>query len=64
MDDALADARFALEIINYGRPLVDRAHVWRSLQRRKPNLERKYAGQAAADSRQMAAVWATLTRAA
>jgi hypothetical protein len=64
MDDALSDARFALEIINCGRPLVDRAHIWRALQRRRPSLERKRAVQAAADSRQMAAAWAALTRAA
>jgi predicted nucleotidyltransferase len=64
MEDAFADARFALEIIAHGRPLVDRACVWRSLQRRRPILERKSAEQATANSRQMADAWARLTCAA
>jgi predicted nucleotidyltransferase len=64
MEDALADARFALEIVTHGRPLVDRAGVWRSLQRRRSSLERKSAEQAIVDSRQMAAAWVRLTRAA
>lgn len=64
MEDALADARFALEILAHGRPLVDRAGVWRSLQRRRSSLERESAEQAIVDSRQMAAAWVRLTRAA
>lgn len=64
MDDALADARFALEVVEHGRPLVDRARVWRSLQGRKSSFERQSAEQAAANSRQMAAAWARLTRVA
>lgn len=64
MDDALCDARFALEIIDHGRPLVDRAHVWLSLQRHRSSLEHKSALQATINSQQMVAAWAGLTQAA
>jgi hypothetical protein len=62
--DALADGRFAVEIIDHGRPLVDRAGVWSSLRRRRPGLARKGIAQAAARQEEMAAAWARLVRAA
>jgi predicted nucleotidyltransferase len=62
--DALADGRFALEIVDHGRPLVDRADVWLSLRRRRSSLVRMAAAQAAARERQMGEAWVRLVRAA
>jgi predicted nucleotidyltransferase len=64
LEDALADGRFALEIIDHGRPLTDRGEVWASLRRRRPGLVRKGAAQAAVREREIAAAWQTLVRAA
>jgi predicted nucleotidyltransferase len=64
LEDALADARFALEIIDHGRPLTDRGEVWASLRRRHPGLVRKAAAQAATREQEMVAAWETLVRAA
>jgi predicted nucleotidyltransferase len=62
--DALADGRFALEIIDHGRPLVDRADTWSSLRRRRSSLVRIAAAQATAREQQMADAWARFVRAA
>lgn len=64
LEDGLADGRFALEIIDHGRPLTDRGGVWASLRRRRPSLARKATEQATAREREMAAAWETLVRAA
>jgi predicted nucleotidyltransferase len=63
LEDALANGRFALEIIDHGRPLTDRGEVWASLRRRRSTLARKAAAQATAREREMAAAWETLVRA-
>ena len=60
----VADGRFALEIIDHGRPLTDRGEVWASLRRRRAALARKAAAQAAAREREMTAAWETLVRTA
>jgi predicted nucleotidyltransferase len=64
LEDALANGRFALEIIDHGRPLTDRGEVWASLRRRRSTLARKAAAQATAREREMATAWETLVRAA
>jgi predicted nucleotidyltransferase len=64
LEDVLADGRFALEVIDHGRPLTDRGEVWASLRRRRATLARKAAAQATAREREMAAAWETLVRAA
>jgi predicted nucleotidyltransferase len=62
--DALADGRFALEIIDHGRPLVDRADVWSSLKRRRSRLARLACMQAAERERQVASAWSRFAEAA
>jgi predicted nucleotidyltransferase len=62
--DALADGRFALEIVDHGRPLVDRADVWSSLHRRRSTLARLAAAQADTREQQMVDAWTRLVRAA
>lgn len=62
--DALANGRFALEIIDHGRPLVDRADTWSSLRRRRSSLARIAVAQATAREQQMADAWTRLVRAA
>jgi predicted nucleotidyltransferase len=64
LEDGVADGRFALEIIDHGRPLTDRGEVWASLRRRRAALARKAAAQAAAREREMTAAWETLVRTA
>jgi hypothetical protein len=64
LEDVLTDGRFALEIVDHGRPLTDRGEVWASLRRRRTILVRKAAAQATAREREMAAAWETLVRAA
>lgn len=64
LQDALVDGRFALEIIDHGRPLTDRGEVWASLRRRRPGLVRKAAAQAAARELEMAIAWERLVQAA
>jgi predicted nucleotidyltransferase len=64
LEDLLANGRFALEIIDHGRPLTDRGEVWASLRRRRATLTRKAIAQATAREREMAAAWETLLRAA
>jgi predicted nucleotidyltransferase len=64
LEDILTDGRFALEIVDHGRPLTDRGEVWASLRRRRATLARKAAAQATAREREMAAAWETLVRAA
>lgn len=55
--DALADGRFALEIIDHGRPLVDRADVWSSLRHRRSSLARQAVEQAEMREQQVADAW-------
>jgi predicted nucleotidyltransferase len=62
--DALADGRFALEIVDHGRPLVDRADAWSSLRRRRSSLARLAAAQAEERERQAADAWSRLVQAA
>ncbi len=64
LEDGLADPRFALEIVDHGRPLTDRGEVWASLRRSLAGLPRKARAHAAACEREMAAAWETLVRAA
>jgi predicted nucleotidyltransferase len=64
LDDALTNGRFALEILDNGRPLTDRGGVWTSLRQRRRSLARKATAQAAAREREMIAAWETLVRAA
>jgi predicted nucleotidyltransferase len=64
LQDALADGRFALEIVDYGRPLTDRGEVWATLKHRRASLARKAGAQASAREREMVAAWETLVRAA
>lgn len=64
LEDGLADGRFALEIIDHGRPLTDRGGVWASLRRRRAGFAGKAVDQAAAREREMATAWETLVRTA
>ncbi|MGH2879385.1 MAG: nucleotidyltransferase family protein [Solirubrobacteraceae bacterium] len=62
--DALVDGRFALEIIDHGRPLVDRADRWLALRRRRSSLARLACIQAAERERQIADAWSRFAQAA
>ena len=57
LDEAAAEPSFLLEIINDGRPLVDRGGCWRRLDRRRAALSREAAVRRVERNRVAHAVW-------
>jgi predicted nucleotidyltransferase len=58
--DAIADGSLALEIVERGRPLVDRADVWASLKRRRTHFAQDAEQQRVDRETAMAAAWSAL----
>jgi predicted nucleotidyltransferase len=60
LGDAIADGSLAIEIVERGRPLVDRADVWSSLKRRRTQFAQDAEQQRVQREQAMAAAWSAL----
>lgn len=64
LSDVLADESFAVEVVDHGRPLVDRGEAWQALRGRRAHLERAAAARKVTREQEMAGAWERLVQAA